>query len=99
MTGCLFGTYQSLHFINIYSFPLEYMTIMGLCQYLETIQHKETRGEQQQSSSRAAASLVFYERLYFVDQVSSHHQDLRDVVSLCHFIKELDDVCEVHVIF
>lgn len=30
-------------------------------------------------------SLVFYERLHFVDQVSSHREDPRDVMSLGHF--------------
>lgn len=68
MTSCL----------NTDSFPLEYMTIMWPCQYLETIYHNETW-------ERRPASLVFYECLHFVDQVSSHHQDLWDVVSLGHF--------------
>lgn len=31
------------------------------------------------------SSLVLYESLHFEHQVSSHHQNLRDVVSLCHF--------------
>lgn len=38
MTNCLFSAY----FVNMDSFPLDYMTIMSLCHYCETIYHKET---------------------------------------------------------
>lgn len=55
-----------------------------LCQYQERIEHKESEEVKQQR----CASLVFYQSLYFVDQVSSHHHDLGDIVSLCHFWKE-----------
>ena len=59
------------------SFALEYRTVVWLCQYLQTRIVGITQVHRE--------SLVFYESLHFLDQVSSHHQNLGDVVSLCHF--------------
>lgn len=43
-------------------------------------------------------SLVLNQSLHLVHEVPGQLQDLLGVVSLGHFIKELDDVCEIHVV-
>lgn len=43
-------------------------------------------------------SLVLNQSLHLVHEVPGQLQDLLGVVSLGHFVKELDDVCEIHVV-
>lgn len=73
------------------------VTMTGCLQYR---QHQQGRP----SSGRCVliqdvpSSLVFYECLHFVHQVSSHHQNLRDVVSLCHFCGKTPEIsAEYHL--
>lgn len=57
------------------------LTLCGSVGIFKTLDHTN------KTRARRPASLVFYERLHLVDQVPSHHQDLRDVVALGHFCR------------